>query len=120
MPNTAVATVLRYSVHLRGILLAGYVVGLFWLNIYICRDLFFSEYTGHMNSMHGFWIAIARLRTLHWWEPGWWPYWDGGMPFEFTYAPLIPGLTALCAELGGCRRHGHCSQSPARFIVLHP
>jgi hypothetical protein len=78
-----------------------YAMGLLWLNAYICRDLFFTEYTGHMNSMQGFWTAIARLATSHWWEPGWWPYWDAGMPFEFTYAPLIPGLTALFSHLGG-------------------
>ena len=85
-----------------------YGIGLLWLNVYICRDLFFTEYTGHMNSMQGFWIAIARLGTSHWWQPGWWPYWDGGMPFEFTYAPLIPGLTALFAHVGGL--------SPARAL----
>jgi hypothetical protein len=27
----------------------------------------------------------------------WWPFWDCGIPFEFTYAPLVPGLTAACA-----------------------
>lgn len=86
---------------MRRALIALYVVSLVWLNAYICRDLFFSEYTGHMNSMHGFWTAMARLATSHWWEPGWWPYWDAGLPFEFTYQPLVPGLTALWSKLGG-------------------
>jgi len=43
--------------------------------------------------MHGFWMAIARLADGHWWTPHWWPYWYGGMPFELTYAPLLPWLT---------------------------
>ena len=81
-----------------------YAIGLVWLNAYICRDLFFTEYTGHMNSMQGFWTAMARLATSQWWEPGWWPYWDGGMPFEFTYAPLVPGLSALWSKIAPASR----------------
>ena len=54
-----------------------------------------------MNSMHGFWIAMARLAGAHWYRPMWWPYWYGGGPFEFTYAPLVPGLTAGVARLSG-------------------
>ena len=41
--------------------MALYVALLLWLNVYIARDLFFAEHTGHMNSMHGFWIGLARL-----------------------------------------------------------
>ena len=54
-----------------------------------------------MNSMHGFWIALAKLGGDSWFHPSWWPYWDAGIPFEFTYAPLIPGLTALWSWWGG-------------------
>jgi len=61
-----------------------YLAALLWINLYICRDLFFVEHLGHMNSMHGFWMAMARLASHHWWRPGWWPYWDAGMPFEWT------------------------------------
>lgn len=78
-----------------------YLAALVWINLYICRDLFFAEHLGHMNSMHGFWMAMARLASHHWWRPGWWPYWDAGMPFEWTYAPLVPALTAAWAQLDG-------------------
>jgi hypothetical protein len=81
--------------------MAFYAALLLWLNVYIARDLFFAEHTGHMNSMHGFWIALARLAGHQWWTPGWWPYWDVGMPFEFTYAPLVPAITALGSKIGG-------------------
>ena len=82
-------------------LLALYLVAIVWLNGYVCRQAFFIEFTGKMNSMHGFWIAIARLAGAHWFKPAWWPYWYNGMPFEYTYAPLVPGLTAAIARLGG-------------------
>ena len=78
-----------------------YLVALAWMNIYICRELFHVEYTGHMNSMQGFWIALARIAGQHWVWPTWWPYWDSGMAFEYTYAPLVPGMTAAYAALTG-------------------
>ena len=71
---------------------------LLWVNAYICRDLFFVR-TAYMNSMHGFWIAIAKGAEGSWFHPAWWPYWDAGIPFEFTYAPLVPGLTAALSAV---------------------
>jgi hypothetical protein len=44
--------------------------------------------------MHGFWMAIAERAQGSWLHPTWWPFWDGGIPFEFTYAPLLPALMA--------------------------
>jgi len=79
---------------------AAYALTLLWMNVYICKELFFNQ-TAKMNSMHGFWIAIARLADGSWFHATWWPYWDGGIPFEFTYAPLFPGLTAAWAALRG-------------------
>jgi hypothetical protein len=72
-----------------------------WLNLYIAREFFIRESTAYMNSMHGFWIAIARWAGDGWWKPVWWPYWDAGMPFEHTYAPLVPFLISVWAKLGG-------------------
>ena len=52
--------------------------------------------------MHGYWTAIARHASVsHWFSPNWWPYWDAGMPFEWTYAPLVPALSALWARIAG-------------------
>jgi uncharacterized membrane protein YozB (DUF420 family) len=78
-----------------------YLLVVVWVNGYICRQAFFTEYTGKMNSIQGVWIAMARLAGPHWFKPSWWPYWYDGMPFEYTYAPLVPGLTALIAHLSG-------------------
>ncbi|HEV2581071.1 MAG TPA: hypothetical protein VGT44_09480, partial [Ktedonobacteraceae bacterium] len=81
--------------------MAAYVLAIIWLNAYIVRQVFFIEFMGKMNSMHGFWIAMARLAGAHWYKPTWWPYWYIGMPFDYTYAPLVPALTAAIARMSG-------------------
>ena len=78
-----------------------YLAGIVCVNAYLCWPTFFVEYTGKMNSMHGFWIALARLAVTSWYKPQWWPYWFGGMPLEFTYAPGVPVLTAAISKLAG-------------------
>ncbi len=83
----------------RELLLAGfYALVLVWVNAYICRELFYVQ-TAYMNSMHGFWIALAKRAGGSWFHSEWWPYWDAGIPFEFTYPPLVPGLTAAWAAV---------------------
>jgi hypothetical protein len=77
---------------------AAYVAILLWVNLYIARD-FFSGHTAYMNSMHGFWIALAKRGAGSWLHPSWWPYWDCGIPFEAAYAPLVPALTAAWAAM---------------------
>ena len=77
-----------------------YAVALLWINAYICRDLFLNP-AAHMNSMHGFWIALAKHAGNNWFQLSWWPYWGGGLPFQFTYAPLIPVLIAVWTAVTG-------------------
>jgi hypothetical protein len=76
-----------------------YLVLLASLNAYICHQAFFTESTGHWYSMHGVWMALARHTGLHWLTARWWPYWGGGAPTEYPYAPLIPAATAALARL---------------------
>ena len=76
------------------------IAGIVWINGYLCRELFFSG-AAHVNSMQGFWIAMAQKGGWSWFWPTWWPYFDCGMPFEFVYAPLVPGFTALLAWARG-------------------
>jgi hypothetical protein len=75
-------------------------LALITINAYICRDLFRNQ-TAFTNSMHGFWIALARRGGQGWLHSNWWPYWGCGLPVEFAYAPLIPGLMAVSAALTG-------------------
>lgn len=77
-------------------------LALAWLNAYICRDFFHFGFTGYTNSMQGFWAGLSRLASLgHWLAPRWWPWHDAGSPFEWTYAPVVPGLAALWSSLTG-------------------
>ena len=76
-----------------------YVCALAALNIYLCHESFVTESTGHFHSMHGSWIALARLVGLDRLAPHWWPYWGGGAPLEYTYAPFVPTATAVIARL---------------------
>ena len=76
-----------------------YLVLLAALNMCICREAFLTESTGHWHSMHGVWMALARLNGPGWMPPRWWPYWGGGSPAEYPYAPLIPAATAALARL---------------------
>lgn len=67
----------------RAALPALYLVALAWVNVYICREMFLTEHTGYMNSMHGFWMAMARLApSPHWLRPAWRPFGFGRMPYE--------------------------------------
>src|SRR5579862_8307192 len=77
-----------------------YAGALLAINIYISHG-FFSGVTAYMNSIHGFWMALARWGGGSWLHPSWWPYWGAGMPMEFTYQPLIPRWIALWDAWGG-------------------
>jgi len=92
---------------------------LLWINAYICRELF-TVPNPHMNSMHGFWMALARLGGADWLRVTWWPYWDCGMPSEFTYQPMIPALTALAANLRGVSYQIGFQSVSAFFYILLP
>jgi hypothetical protein len=82
-------------------LILALAAGIGWLNLYIVRDLFLVETTAQMHSMHGFWTALARMPADGWMTPSWWPYWDGGMPREYAYAPLVPAsISAISTILG--------------------
>jgi hypothetical protein len=79
---------------------AFYELVLLWVNFHVGRD-FFRNASAPANSMHGFWSAIAKWADGAAWFDGawfhatWWPYWDCGIPFELTYAPGVPFLTAV-------------------------
>lgn len=77
---------------------ASFLVILLWVNLYVCRGLF-TKTVPATNSMHGFWATIAHWAGNDWFQSNWWPWWDNGIPFEFTYAPLVPALTALFSSL---------------------
>lgn len=77
-----------------------YSVALFWVNLYVCREIFWSP-AASTASMQGYWIALALRANGAFVHPSWWPYWGCGMPFEYAYAPLIPAATAALAAIQG-------------------
>ena len=79
---------------------AAYGLIIIWINAYICREIFTTQ-TAPMNSMHGFWAALAKHGGSSWLHSNWWPFWDGGIPFEFTYAPLVPWLISAWSAIRG-------------------
>ncbi|MEZ5400842.1 MAG: hypothetical protein R2729_14310 [Bryobacteraceae bacterium] len=71
------------------------------VNAYIVRDAFVTESTGHLPSMHGYLMAIAERAGLDRFAPRWWPYWGGGGPLTYTYAPLTPMALAAWSKVFG-------------------
>ena len=81
-------------------LASAYAVIITWVNAYICHELFTNE-TAPMNSMHGFWVALAKRSCSSWHHSNLWPFCEGIIPSEFTYAPLIPWLISAWSGIRG-------------------
>jgi hypothetical protein len=76
-------------------------VGLFLLNVYICRDLFHIEYLRHMGSIEGAFIGMSRYIMAHWPDLKWFPLWLDGIPYPTTYPPLLHLVVAFVAHIRG-------------------
>ncbi|MGD0497367.1 MAG: hypothetical protein ABSC23_02920 [Bryobacteraceae bacterium] len=79
-----------------------YFCVLAFTGVFLCREAFYTESTGHFASMHGEWLALARIVGLDWLRPRWWPYWGGGAPIQYAYAPLAPFAIAALSRLAHC------------------
>lgn len=60
---------------------------IFVLNAVAAHRLFSIEFTSHMESTEGAFIAISKYATEHWGRLGWLPLWFTGMPFDNVYQP---------------------------------
>ncbi len=96
--------VIEKLTHPRVVPAAG-ALALFWLGIWITWRLYFNEYTEHFGSVEPFFYTIARAIRTRWPDlvtnPGWWPAWNTGVPFSYTYQPLLHALVAGVAALTG-------------------
>ena len=81
---------------LRGL---AYATVLVWISAYICRSWFYHP-TAHMNSLYGYWAALAKSGSWSW-PPAWWPFHDFGSPIEFLSSPLVPAMASAIASLTG-------------------
>ena len=86
------------TAHWRPILLSLF---LFAVNGYICLRLFSVEFLNNLSSNDGTVISLARFYQQHGTGNGWFPWFDGGMPIENVYQPLLPALAAVVGKLSG-------------------
>jgi len=82
-----------------GLQTAACVLVLLAVNVFVCRELFVTEYSLHMGSIEGAYIGLSRWISEHPWELSWFPLWYGGVPFQNTYPPLLHVLVAGFAGL---------------------
>jgi len=83
-------------------------IALFLANVYLCRELFRTEWLRHMGSIEGAYIGISRYILDHWGDLSWFPLWYAGVPYQNTYPPLLHLLVALAAKiLGYSAAHAH-------------
>jgi len=87
--------------HLQPRLLALYAFILLAVNALVSHRLFTLEYSAHLESNEGSFIAISRIMATHPRDLLWWPFWDGGIPFQHTYFPLLHAIVALFSRLTG-------------------
>jgi hypothetical protein len=71
------------------------------VNIYICRELFRTEYLNQLGSIEAAFIAIARWASAHWRELDWFPLWYNGIPYQNSYPPLLHLTVAAVSRLAG-------------------
>ncbi|MGA2118264.1 MAG: hypothetical protein ABSH56_26365 [Bryobacteraceae bacterium] len=71
------------------------------VNAAVCWPLFTVEYLDDFQSNEGFFIAMGKFLRDWWPHAAWFPWFDGGMPFENTYLPLTGALVAMVSWIGG-------------------
>jgi hypothetical protein len=71
------------------------------VNIAIAGPLFAVEYSAYEGSIEGSFIALGRIMAAHPSQRQWWPFWNGGLPFEATDLPFSHWLVAGFSLLTG-------------------
>ena len=77
------------------------LVGLLALNVYICHNLFHTEFTQETVSVDISFIAFSRWLADHWGDSSWFPMWMIGTPTRQVYNPLLHHTVALLARVVG-------------------
>ena len=70
------------------------VLLLLLVNLAIVAKLFGVEYSAYNGSIEGTFIAISRIMAKYPGQWQWWPFWNGGLPFEDAYLPFMHWLVA--------------------------
>src|ERR1039458_1434845 len=75
------------------------VLLLMLVNLAIAAKLFGVEYSAYNGSIEGTFIAISRIMAKYPGQWQWWPFWNGGLPFEDVYLPFTHWLVAAFSLL---------------------
>jgi hypothetical protein len=78
------------------------------VNVAIAAKLFGVEYSAYNGSIEGTFIAIPRIMAKYPGQWQWWPFWNGGLPFECAYLPFSHWLVAaftLLTRLSAARSY---------------
>jgi hypothetical protein len=70
-------------------------------NLAIVARLLRMEWSAYNGSVEGSFIALARIMAKYPGQWSWWPFWNGGMPFECAYLPFSHWLVAGFSLLTG-------------------
>ncbi|HLX46380.1 MAG TPA: hypothetical protein VKR43_23195 [Bryobacteraceae bacterium] len=73
--------------------------GLFIINFYVCREMFWTAYINQMGSIEAAFIGLARYIAGNFRDLTWFPLWYGGIPFQNSYPPLFHSIVALWTNL---------------------
>ena len=77
------------------------VLVLLIIKLAIVATLFGVEYSAYNGSIEGTFIAIPRIMAKYPGEWSWWPFWNGGLPFENSYLPFTHWIVAAFTLLSG-------------------
>ena len=97
-----------------------YAVLLFAVKFAIVRRFFSTEFTQHLSSNEGSFIAISRFLVDRWPDVRWFPFWLNGVPFENTYSPLLQAIDAVVAKAAHCSTALAFHAVTAFFYCLGP
>ena len=81
----------------RAFLLPASAIALF--NALLIAPLFLTERVRFNGSIEGAFIGLARFFSENFNPFGWYPFWYGGTPVQFTYTPGLHYLNALMMRL---------------------
>jgi hypothetical protein len=90
---------------------AAAALALLVINAYITWRLFRIEYLDEMWNIEGVYIGLARYIREHFFDLNWFPLWYGGIPYQYSYPPLLHFIVAGVAAIA------HISDARAYHIV---
>ncbi len=76
-----------------------FALALLLLNLWLVRGLLTIQYLDQMGSIEGTHITLARWARENWNDLSWFPLWYGGIPYSYSYPPLLPYLVAAVSAL---------------------